>query len=264
MRKAVYVQYAQAVPLKYAIDEENCLYFKKGGKCKACEKFCPTGAINFEDKPQDLNIQVGSVILAPGFKRFDPTPYRAYHYADDPNVVTALEFERLLAASGPTGGHLVRPSDHVEPQKIAFLQCVGSRDVNKCDHGYCSSVCCMYAIKEAALALEHSHEHLDVAVFFMDMRTFGKDFEKYYEKAKAKAIRFLRSRIHSVDPMPDGGLSLSYLTEEGQLLEEKFDMLVLSHGLEIKSETADLAQRLGIEVGHYNFARTSIFSPVAS
>ena len=263
-RKAAYVKYAQAVPLKYSIDEVNCLYFKKGGKCKACEKFCPVGAVNLEEKPQDLKINVGSVILAPGFKAFDPTLYSAYHYAHDPNVITALEFERLLAASGPTMGHLVRPSDHAEPKKLAFLQCVGSRDVNQCDHGYCSSVCCMYAIKEASLALEHSHEPLDVAVFFMDMRTFGKDFEKYYEKAKAQGIRFIRSRIHSVDLTPDDGVSLRFVTEEGQIAEEKFDLLVLSHGLEISGETVELAKKLGVDLDHYNFAQTTTFSPVAT
>jgi heterodisulfide reductase subunit A len=263
-RKAVYVKYAQGVPLKYAIDADNCLYFQKG-KCKACEKFCPTGAINFADQPKDLKIKVGSVILAPGFKAFDPTLYGgAYHYANHPNVVTALEFERLLTASGPTMGHLMRPGDHAEPKKIAFLQCVGSRDLNRCDHGYCSSVCCMYAIKEASLAQEHSHEPLEVAVFYMDMRTFGKDFEKYFEKAKAKGIRFVRSRIHTVDPMEDGGLRVRYLTEDGGLVVEEFDMLVLSHGLEISNETVELAKRLGVEVDHYNFARTSSFAPVAT
>jgi heterodisulfide reductase subunit A len=263
-RKAVYVKYAQGVPLKYVIDEENCLYFKKG-KCKACEKFCPTGAVNFEDQPQDLEIKVGSVILAPGFKAFDPTLYGgAYHYANHPNVITALEFERLLSASGPTMGDLIRPGDHAEPKKIAFLQCVGSRDLNRCDHGYCSSVCCMYAIKEAALALEHSHQPLEVAIFYMDMRTFGKDFEKYYEKARAKGIRFIRSRIHTVDPKEDGGLTIRYMTEDGQIMTEEFDLLVLSHGLEISGETVELAKRLGVEVDHYNFARTSSFAPVAT
>jgi heterodisulfide reductase subunit A2 len=263
-RKAVYVKYAQGVPLKYAIDAEHCLYFQKG-KCKACEKFCPTGAVNFEETPQDLSIQVGSVILAPGFKAFDPSLYGgAYHYANHPNVVTALEFERLLTASGPTMGHLMRPGDHAEPRKLAFLQCVGSRDVNRCDHGYCSSVCCMYAIKEASLAQEHSHEPLEVTIFYMDMRTFGKDFEQYYEQAKAKGIRFIRSRVHTVDPKEDGGLRIRYMTEDGQLMTEEFDMLVLSHGLEITNETVELAKRLGVEVDHYNFARTSSFAPVAT
>jgi heterodisulfide reductase subunit A len=263
-RKAVYVKYAQGIPLKYVIDPDHCLFFEKG-KCKACEKFCPTGAVNFADQPKDLEIKVGSVILAPGFKAFDPTLYEGtYHYANHPNVITALEFERLLTASGPTMGHLMRPSDHSEPKKIAFIQCVGSRDVNRCDHGYCSSVCCMYAIKEASLAQEHSHQPLEVAIFFMDMRTFGKDFEKYYENAEAKGVRFIRSRVHTVDTMEDGGLRIRYVTEDGQIFAEEFDLLVLSHGLEISGETVELAQRLGIELDHYNFARTTTFAPVAT
>ncbi|MEJ2672951.1 MAG: FAD-dependent oxidoreductase, partial [Deltaproteobacteria bacterium] len=161
-------------------------------------------------------------------------------------------------------GHLMRPGDHAEPQKIAFLQCVGSRDVHHCDHGYCSSVCCMYALKEASLAQEHSNQPLEVAIFYMDMRTFGKDFEKYYEKAQAKGIRFIRSRVHSVDPMEDGGLKIRYLTEAGQIISEEFDLLVLAHGLEISRETVEMAKRLGVEVDQYNFARTSSFAPVAT
>jgi heterodisulfide reductase subunit A2 len=262
-RKAVYVNYAQAVPLKYLIDKDRCLAFMKG-KCKACEKFCPTGAINFADQDQELTIKVGSVILAPGFQAFDPTPYSSYRYASQPNVVTALEFERLLTSSGPTMGHLMRPSDHREPRKIAFLQCVGSREVNRCDHGYCSSVCCMYAVKEASLAQEHSEEPLDVAIFYMDMRTFGKDFEKYYEKAKAQGIRFIRSRVHSVDPLPDDSLKICYVTEDGTMVTEEFDLLVLSQGVEISGGTVELANRLGVELNHYNFARTASFAPVAT
>jgi heterodisulfide reductase subunit A2 len=262
-RKAIYVKYPQAVPLKYVIDKANCLYFLKG-RCKACEKFCPAGAINFADQDQDRKIKVGSVIMAPGFKAFDPTGYTGYHYANQPNVITALEFERLLTASGPTMGHLMRPSDHGEPRKIAFLQCVGSREMNRCDHGYCSSVCCMYALKEASLAQEHSGKPLEVAIFYMDMRTFGKDFEKYYEKAKAKGIRFIRSRIHSVDPLKNDDLKIRYVTEDGSMVTEKFDLLVLSQGLEISGETVALAKRLGVELNHYNFARTTNFAPVAT
>ena len=145
-RKAAYVDYAQAVPLKYAIDEKNCIYFKKG-KCRACEKFCPTDAINFEEKEETDSLNVGSVILAPGFKPFDPSRFDTYHYASYPNVVTSMEFERILSATGPYQGHLQRPSDGKAPDKIAWLQCVGSRDINRCDHSYCSSVCCMYAVK---------------------------------------------------------------------------------------------------------------------
>ena len=262
-RKATYVQYAQAVPLKYVIDPDNCIYFAKG-KCRACEKFCPTGAVNFGQQPETINIRVGSLILAPGFKAFDPTLFSAYQYANHPNVVTALEFERLLAASGPTMGHLVRPGDEMEPTRIAFLQCVGSRDLNRCDNGYCSSVCCMYALKEAMLAKEHSHEPLEITIFFMDMRTFGKDFERYYEKAKKQGIRFVRSRVHTVNPVADGGLELSFVTEDSQMLTEHFDLLVLSHGLEISPETIDLANRVGVELDHYHFAKTSAFTPVAT
>ncbi len=262
-RKATYVQYPQAVPLKYAIDADNCIYFQKG-KCRACEKFCPTGAINFAQKPVLRDIQVGSVILAPGFKAFDPTIYGAYQYANHPNVITALEFERLLSSGGPTMGHLSRPGDQLEPKKIAFLQCVGSRDMNQCDHGYCSSVCCMYAIKEAILAKEHSHEELDISMFFMDMRTFGKDFERYYEKAKKAGVRFVRSRIHTVDPTPDGGLSMRYVTEDGKPISEDFDMLVLSHGLEISGGTVDLARKMGVELNFNNFAVSSSFTPVST
>ena len=262
-RKAAYVQYAQAVPLKYRVDAENCIYFLKG-KCRACEKFCPTGAINFSEQPVEKNIRVGSVILSPGFKAFDPSVFNTYLYANHPNVVTALEFERLLAASGPTMGHLMRPGDNLEPSRIAFMQCVGSRDMNKCDNGYCSSVCCMYALKEAVIAKEHSHHELDVAVFFMDMRTFGKDFERYYEKAQDEGIRFLRSRIHTVDPLPDGGLRLHYVAENGQPLQDDFDLVVLSHGLEISQDTIQLANKLDIDLDHYNFAATSSFTPVAT
>jgi len=262
-RKATYVQYAQAVPLKYVIDSENCIYFSKG-KCRACEKFCPTGAVDFEQKPVERSLNVGSVILAPGFEPFDPTIFSAYLYANHPNVVTALEFERILAASGPTMGHLLRPGDNTEPKKIAFMQCVGSRDLNKCDNGYCSSVCCMYAVKEATIAKEHSHDPLEVAIFFMDMRTFGKDFEKYYERAKTQGVRFIRSRIHTVDPADDGGVILRYVTEDGKTMDEPFDLLVLSHGLQITAETVDLAHRLGVELDHYKFAKTSAFTPVAT
>ena len=262
-RKATYVQYSQAVPLKYGIDKDNCIYFAKG-KCRACEKFCPTGAVNFEQQPREVNLNVGSVVLAPGFEAFDPSVFSAYLYSNHPNVVTALEFERLLAATGPFMGHLVRPGDHAEPKKIAFLQCVGSRDLNRCDNGYCSSVCCMYAIKEAVIAKEHSHDPLDIAVFFMDMRTFGKDFERYYEKAQDQGVRFIRSRIHTVDPMDDGGLKLNFVTEDGKPAFEEFDMVVLSHGLQISKETMGLAKKLGVELDHYNFAKTSSFNPVAT
>lgn len=264
-RKAIYVQYPQAVPLKYAIDKDNCIYFKKG-KCKACEKFCQAGAIKFEDQEEILNLEVGAIILAPGFRTFDPSQYTTYYYINYPNVITSLEFERILSASGPTMGHLVRPSDHKEPEKIAWLQCVGSRDINRCDHGYCSAVCCMYAIKEAIIAKEHAGNSLDCAIFFMDMRTHGKEFERYYEAAKNKhGVRFIRSRIHSIEEERESSdLIIKYATEDGDIKEEQFNMVVLSVGLETSPDVIRLADSLGIDLTVGAFADTSSFRPVAT
>ena len=262
-RAAAHVKYPQAVPLKYAIDADNCLYFQKG-KCRACQKFCPADAVDFTQSDREFSLEVGAVILAAGFKPYDPSPYAQYEYLQMPNVVTALEFERILSASGPWMGHLVRPGDEKEPKKIAWLQCVGSRDLNHCDHPYCSSVCCMYAIKEAVIAKEHAGHDLDTAVFFMDMRTYGKDFERTYEKAKADGVRFVRSRIHSVTETPDGDVRLEYVTEGGDLVSEEFDLLVLSQGLEMDPGAAELCRRLGVDLNQSNFAATGSFAPVAT
>ncbi len=264
-RKAIYVDYAQAVPLKYAIDKDACIYFKKG-KCRACEKFCPAGAINFEEKEEKLTLNVGSVILSTGFEAFDPSRFDTYQYASYPNVVTSMEFERILSATGPYHGHLSRPSDNNEPKKIGFLQCVGSRDINRCDHSYCSSVCCMYAIKEAVVAKEHAEHDVDTAIFFMDMRTYGKDFERYYERAKQEqGVRFIRSRIHTIDEDPEThDLLLHYVDEKGNMQIETFDMIVLSVGLETPKSLVEMSERLNIELDQDHFVKTGAFSPVAT
>jgi len=239
-------------------------------ECYRCVEACQAQAVtrqthNMEDRRIELN--VGAVILNVGAETFDPVGLASYEYASQPNVVTALEFERLLASGGPTMGHLTRPGDGKEPAKIAWLQCVGSRDINRSDNAYCSSVCCMYAIKESLIAKEHSHNGLDCAVFYMDMRTFGKDFEKYYEKAKEEGVRFIRSRVHSITHDPTGGdqdLYLRYATDDGQVVDEAFDMVVLSHGLQISAEVKDLANRLGLDLNAHHFAQTSPFAPVSS
>lgn len=262
-RKAIYVKYAQAVPLKYVIDAENCIYFKKG-KCKACEKLCPTGAINFEEQQNDIILNVGSVILASGGKTYDPGAHDTYGYGKSPDIVTSLEFERMLSSSGPFGGHLVRPSDKKEPEKIAWLQCVGSRDVHIGARGYCSSVCCTYAIKEAMLAKEHSKKPLDTAIFYMDVRTHGKDFEKYYNRGKDESgIRFIKSKITNITHSGDTGKHLiCYIDETGKRVEEAFDIVVLSVGLGVSKEAVDLANRLGIKLDQYDFTSTNSFEPV--
>ncbi|MBE9533581.1 MAG: CoB--CoM heterodisulfide reductase iron-sulfur subunit A family protein [Proteobacteria bacterium] len=265
-RKSAYVKYQQAVPLKYAIDDETCIYFVKGkGKCKACEKFCPADAVDLEQEGKIHQLEVGSIILAPGFKPFDPKIYEGYGYGKYPNVITSMEFERVLSASGPFQGHLVRPSDQETPKKIAWLQCVGSRDLHSGSHGYCSGVCCMYAIKEAIIAKEHAHEDLDTAIFFMDMRTYGKDFERYYDRAKDEhGVRFVRSRVHSIEPSASnsGDLTVQYVDDDGTLQEENFDLVVLSVGLEISKDLHKLAETCKIELDEDGFAEASSFSPV--
>jgi heterodisulfide reductase subunit A len=264
-RKAIYVQYAQAVPLKYAIDPEQCIYLTKG-KCGACEKVCPAGAINFKDTAKKVTVNVGAIILVPGGKTYDPGDNDTFEYKKYPNIVTSLEFERILSASGPFGGHLVRPSDKKEPQKIAWIQCVGSRDENHCGNGYCSSVCCTYAVKEAMLAKEHSAGDLDTAIFYIDIRTNGKDFEQYYNRAKDEfGVRFIKSKVISAPEVRESGKHLiSYVSDSGKHINEEFDLVVLSVGLQPKKESAVLAQKVGIDLNKYGYAVTHDFEPVCA
>ncbi len=258
-RRATYIEYAQAVPLAFAIDTDSCI------GCGLCENMCVAKAIQYDDKERETSVKVGSVILSAGSKGYDPSglDFIGYEY---PNVVTSEEFERILSASGPYFGHLMRPLDREEPKSIAWLQCVGSRDTNRCGNGYCSSVCCMYAVKEAMIAKEHAHGELDCAVFNMDMRTFGKDYEKYYLRAKDKdGVRFVKARVHTIIEIPEtGDLVVQYADESGMMKEETYNMVVLSVGLQIQPDTAQLAKLLGIELDKYNFAETNTFAPVAT
>jgi heterodisulfide reductase subunit A len=264
-RKAVYVQYAQAVPLKYCIDPAQCIYLIRG-KCRGCEKFCPTNAINFEDKYKDITLNVGAVVLASGSGAYNPGIYDTFGYSQSANIITSTEFERILSASGPYGGHLLRPSDKAEPEKIAWLQCVGSRDTHHGARGYCSSVCCTYAIKEAILAKEHSSNGLDTAIFYIDIRTFGKDFERYYNRAKDDlGVRFVKSRITHVEPMGENGKhTICYVDAAGHRQAEEFDMVVLSVGLGVRDEAISLARKLNVDLNHYQFAKAGGFDPVQS
>ncbi|NVM21469.1 MAG: CoB--CoM heterodisulfide reductase iron-sulfur subunit A family protein [Desulfobacterales bacterium] len=263
-RKAAYIRYPQAVPLKYLIDKKNCIYFRKDKKCRACEKFCPAEAVDFDQKEREITIDVGAIILASGFQPYNPAISDSYQYGRSPNVVTSLEFERILSASGPYQGHLVRPSDEREPKKIAWLQCVGSRNTRIGDKGYCSAVCCTYAIKQAIVAKEHSAIPLDTAIFYIDIRTHGKDFEKFFNRAREEiGVRFEKSRINSILPAHDEeNLEITYLNGEGKVVREEFDMVVLSVGIDIPKESIDLAQKMGVELNHYNFVSTGYFDPL--
>jgi len=260
-RKSAYVKYAQAVPLKYAIDD-HCIFLNKG-KCKACEKFCPTGAVNFEDREKEITLNVGAVIIAPGCSVYDPGVYDIYAYKTSPNILTSLEFERILAATGPSGGHVLRPSDNKEPENIAWIQCVGSRDLHPGSQPYCSGVCCTYAVKEAVIAKEHSKGALDTAIFYIDIRTHGKDFEQYYNRARETGVRFIKSKISNILPVDDtGNLAIGYVNETGQRIQETFDMVVLSVGFNVSDQAVRLSQKLGIELDTYQQAVTGSFEPV--
>ncbi|MCK4485627.1 MAG: FAD-dependent oxidoreductase [Desulfobacterales bacterium] len=233
-------------------------------ECFQCVEACKAQAINHAMTDRLFDINVGSVILSLGSETFDPSGLDTYSYAQFPNVVTSMEFERILSATGPYEGHLRRPSDQKEPQKIAWLQCIGSRDINRCDHPYCSSVCCMYAIKEAVIAKEHAEHDLDTAIFFIDMRTYGKEFEGYYDRAREDhGVRFIRSRIHTIEEDPKThDLVLRYADENGDIRIERFDLVVLSVGLETPKSLIELAKRLEIQLDQDHFVQTGIFSPV--
>ncbi len=257
-RRATYIEYAQAVPLAFAIDMDACI------GCGLCENVCLAKAISYSDKVKATEVTVGSMILAPGTKAYDPSQLDYLGYGKYPNVVTADGFERILSAGGPYFGHVMRPLDRQEPKSIAWLQCVGSRDTNRCGNGYCSSVCCMYATKEAMIAKEHIHGDLDCAIFNMDMRTFGKDYEKYFLRARDKAgVRFVKARVHTVtENRETGDLNVRYATDSGEMKEETFSMVVLSVGLTIPDTAVELAKRLNIDLDRYNFSKSEPFAPV--
>ncbi len=258
------------VELGYAAEDgqkeaARCLNCGYCSECMQCVDACLANAVDHFMVPRTRTVQVGAIIMAPGFSPFEPKEMITYCYGHSPNVMTSLEFERVLSASGPYGGHLVRPSDKEEPKKIAWLQCVGSRDINKGDHSYCSGVCCMYASKQAVIAKEHADYELDCAIFYMDMRTHGKEFDKYQMRAQDDAgVRYVRSRIHSVFPEPGDRYRLVYATEAGNLAEEIFDMVVLSIGLSPNKDAQALAHITGIDLNAHGFARTDNLSAVTT
>ncbi len=260
-RKAVYSLFPQAVPNTRAIDKDVCIYFLKG-KCKACEKFCDAGAINFEDSGKEIDLNVGAVILSPGLDRYNPEVRQEFGYGRWPNVVSSIQFERILSASGPYKGTVQRPGDGKHPEKVAWIQCVGSRDPHNANP-WCSSVCCMYATKQAIIAKEHDQK-LDPTIFFMEMRAFGKDFDKYVDRAKNEfGVRYQRAMISAVREEADtGNLILRYAKEDGTLVDETFDMVVLSIGFEPHSDALDFAKIFDIEPNEHRFAKTTQFKPV--
>ncbi|MHA1507533.1 MAG: hydrogenase iron-sulfur subunit, partial [Promethearchaeota archaeon] len=255
-RAAISVKFPQAVPLVFSIDQDLCI------GCGFCEGVCKAKAIDYtlEDKTTTLN--VGAIVLAPGFDEYDPAPTQHYGYGKYPNVVTSIQFERILSASGPHSGLILRPSDGIIPKKIAFLQCVGSRDKK---HGgeYCSSVCCMYSAKEAVIAKEHM-PIVQPTIFSMDIRACGKDFDKYIDRAQEEyGVKYIRSRISTVKEISESNdLILNYESEDGKIIDDVFNLVVLAVGAMPNRSTKELVKTLKIDLNEENFCKTKPFSPV--
>lgn len=253
-------------PEQAQAEAERCLNCAICSECMQCVDACLPKAIEHGMQDQEFEIEVGAMVMNPGFKPYDPQDLQLYGYGKLPGVVTSIQFERILSASGPYAGHMVRPSDHKEPTRIAWIQCVGSRN-ERIGKGYCSSVCCMYAIKQAIIAKEHSHAPMEAKLFYMDMRTPGKDFERYQNRAKDEhGIKFVRSRIYSVDPARDGSddVFIRYADEDGTIYEETFDMVVLSIGLSAPEGAKELGEAAGIQLDKYGFCRTGEYTPGCS
>jgi heterodisulfide reductase subunit A len=255
-RAAIYVDYPQAVPLKYYIDKERCI------GCGICEGECPAGAVLYDQKEELRTIDVGSVILSPGFDEFGAEAMKEYGHGRYPNVVSSIEFERMLSATGPFRGTVMRASDGRIPQRVAFIQCVGSRN-EQYGHNFCSSVCCMHALKEAMIAQEHT-EGLSAHIYFMDIRAFGKEFDDYVAKAQNEfGIGITRgNRVAEITEMPGSKDLVVQSIHGGEILTETYNMVVLSVGLHAPSSAQRLSEVFGIDLDRYHFAKTGTFTPL--
>jgi heterodisulfide reductase subunit A len=258
-RKAIYLYFSQGIPAIATIDKEHCIYFRTG-KCRVCEKFCQKGAIDFEQQDQTINLKVGSIVLATGFDLLDPSGLTQYGYGRIKNVITGLEYERLINATGPTGGHLLRRSDEKSAKKVAYLQCVGSRDLNNCS--YCSYVCCMYSIKDAMLAREHDPES-ESYIFHTDLRNVGKWFQKYELRGREEyGINFVRGRVAEITEDEEQNPIVWYEdTRAHQVRSQIVDMVVLATAAMPSKGIKELAQLLGVATDEYGFIKTGLPFP---
>lgn len=260
LNKAVHIYFAQAVPLVSYIDE-SCLYLKDK-TCAICEGVCKNDAIDFNQAPRKMELKVGAIVLSPGYEVFDPRLRNDFGYGRLPNVVTSLEFERLLCATGPHEGQVLRPSDGRHPHKVAWIHCVGSRQVIPGGNKYCSAVCCSYTQKQVILAKDHNAE-MTATIFHNDIRSYGKDFERFYQRAeKLPGVRFVRSYVSLGREIPGSrNVTLRYATDEG-VKEEEFDLVVLSVGLNPPADAKDLAAKFGVELGPQGFCKTNPTNPI--
>lgn len=261
-RRAIYIYFLQGVPSIMAIDPENCLYLTKDA-CRICEKVCEREAIDFEQKDSEINLNIKSIIVATGYEPFDPSPLVNLGYKHLPNVVTGLEFERMICASGPLKGHLVRPSDRREPKKLAFINCVGSRDIKY--NPYCSSVCCMYTTKEAIIAYEHDNS-IQSFIFYIDLRAGGKGFREYIERGqKEYGINYFKGKVAKIVEDDEKNPIIIY-EDMNTSKVKKFpvDLVILATSMIPNKDNPELANILGIELDQNNFFKGNAFLPLDS
>ena len=260
--KAVHIYFSQAVPLVTYVDPETCLYLKEG-KCQICVGACKTKAIDLHQKPETMVLEVGAIILSPGYETFNPKLRGDFGYGRMQNVVTSLDFERILCATGPYEGEILRPSDKKHPHKIAWIQCVGSRQVNEGGNNYCSAVCCAYSQKQVILAKDHDAD-LQATIFHNDVRAYGKDFERFHQRAERLSdVRFIRSYVTVGQEIESSkNVTIRYSTLDDGVKEEEFDMVVLSVGLNPPKDVEALAQKIGIELSDQRFCKSNPYNPI--
>ena len=260
-KKCIHVHFPQAVPAVSVVDTAHCLFLNRR-ECQICVPTCKNKAIDFHQQPKQLSLKVGSLILSPGYEPFDPMTQSQYGYHRFTNVVTSLDFERMISASGPNGGELQRPSDGKVPHRIAWIQCVGSRDeTSGCS--YCSAVCCMYATKQVILSKEH-HPEIEAVILHNDIRAYGKGFERFYNRAKnMPGVRYIWAKASILGEQPDSGsVVLRYRINGTSVKDEEFDLVVLSVGLSPTQGNRELAERLSVRLDEHGFCESPVFSPM--
>ncbi len=264
IRKAAFLTFPQAVPLKYALDAENCLYLTKG-KCGICKKICPAQAVEFDQKPEIIRIEAGAVVISTGFVPALTVEEGEFGYGRYRNVVTSLQYERMLSATGPYDGHLRRPSDEKVPRKVAWIQCVMSRDPAR-NRPFCSSVCCMHAAKQAVLTRSHEPD-TEATIYFMDIRAHGKGFDEYIDRARFRhGVQYRRSMISQVylNPENENLIIETFDHHLNRKKEEEYDLIVLSSGFKPSDGFIDLSKQLGLVMNPYGFLATEFDEPVAT
>jgi len=259
--KAVHIYFAQAIPLIAYIDE-SCLYLKEK-KCRICEGVCKNNAINLNQTAEKKEIEVGAIILSAGLEPFEPKVKKEYRYGEFANVVTSMDYERLLSSTGPYQGEILRGSDQTHPHKVAWIQCDGSRRVTQGDNSYCSSVCCTYAQKQVILTKDH-YADAECTIFHNDIRSYGKDFERYFERTeKLPGVRFIRSYASIVREDPETkNVTIRYSTFDDGVKEEEFDLVVLSVGLNPPVNVKSIADKFGIELSAHDFCKIDTVNPM--